>query len=309
MKILIICFDNIGDTVFCSLLPREIKKQYPQASIDFLCKPYSKPVVEFMDGINDIFCIKPYWAKKKSDKGRWIEFLRLFISLRKNDYDIVINTSKAWRPSLFSRLIGIKRVIGFDFDKNSTFLTDSVKKYSYNTPVMNSISSLLTPLDINVIEKHYSLSTNSERKIKESFIILHPFAGDPSRCAPLELWKEAAEQFRGKYKVLWFGTPTELDKIRGLGEDDYFSDELSGGDFTNSVKLMVGSSLFVGHDSGPMHIAASLRIPTLGLFLPGEPYRTFPQGDGKSKVISKAEPYELTSYEMVNTIKGMLQDS
>jgi ADP-heptose:LPS heptosyltransferase len=55
------------------------------------------------------------------------------------------------------------------------------------------------------------------------------------------------------------------------------------------------ASLFVGHDSGPMHVASAFGVPTVGVFAPGEPARTFPQGTGAWRIVTAAVASEVTA--------------
>ena len=48
-------------------------------------------------------------------------------------------------------------------------------------------------------------------------------------------------------------------------------------------------TLFVGHDSGPLHVAAAFGVPVVGVFAPGQPDRTFPQGAGPVAHASHAD--------------------
>ena len=55
--------------------------------------------------------------------------------------------------------------------------------------------------------------------------------------------------------------------------------------------ILERSDLFVGSDSGPMHVAAALGVPTIGIFGPGSPRRTAPIGaPGRVAIIGKEYP-------------------
>jgi ADP-heptose:LPS heptosyltransferase len=57
--------------------------------------------------------------------------------------------------------------------------------------------------------------------------------------------------------------------------------------------------VFAGHDSGPLHVAGAFGVPVLGVFAPGEPKRTFPQGTGPSRMIARPSPAGITAQEML----------
>ncbi|PMG05816.1 hypothetical protein BCV00_12210 [Vibrio breoganii] len=299
--------------VFSSLLPASIEKEFPGSEIDYLCKPYAETVAYLIPDISKVYSIKPYWSKKKQDKGSFFGFFSLFMKLRKEKYDVVLNVSKSWKPTFFCQLFGIRPIIGFDHKINKFILSKSVRSFSKSIPVMESIASLLNPIGIRPTKTSYKLNIESENKFDSAYVVLHPFAGDAKRCAPLSLWMNLAISLKDKVKVVWFGTPEELSILRqelsGRVHDFDFSDLLSNNQFLEAMKLLPNATLFIGHDSGPMHLAASFDTPVLGLFLPGEPKRTFPQGGGRSKVIYKEKPALLSCDEVLEEALIIIGDS
>ena len=69
---------------------------------------------------------------------------------------------------------------------------------------------------------------------------------------------------------------------------------------------MKHASAFVGHDSGPLHVASAMGIRTLGLYLPSEYQRTLPQGVGPSKWIIKNNPRDLSLEEVLFSLESLL---
>jgi ADP-heptose:LPS heptosyltransferase len=65
----------------------------------------------------------------------------------------------------------------------------------------------------------------------------------------------------------------------------------------------------VGHDSGPLHVAAGLGIPTVGVYAPGEPRRTFPQGTGPYRMVAHPSPASVTADEIVRAIDELLAET
>ena len=68
------------------------------------------------------------------------------------------------------------------------------------------------------------------------------------------------------------------------------------------------AKMFVGHDSGPLHIAGALDIPILGLYLPSEFKRTYPQGPKFGRYIVKNNPADLSPQELVDSAFAVLSD-
>jgi ADP-heptose:LPS heptosyltransferase len=144
----------------------------------------------------------------------------------------------------------------------------------------------------------------------DSFIALHPFAGSETRCVALEEWVKVADELGARdKKVLWVGNTTELSRLRSLGQNREswrYSDSLLNGDLTTVAAAISRARIFVGHDSGPMHIAAALQVPTVGVFAPGEPARTFPQGEGPWRIVSRQSPRDIAADQILEEAKALL---
>ena len=69
------------------------------------------------------------------------------------------------------------------------------------------------------------------------------------------------------------------------------------------VALMRRTDLFVGGDSGPLHLAAALAVPLVALFGPTDPARNGPWGPGATTVLRDAA--SVTSYKRVATDVGL----
>jgi ADP-heptose:LPS heptosyltransferase len=77
------------------------------------------------------------------------------------------------------------------------------------------------------------------------------------------------------------------------------------GTLADTAAALVDSALFVGHDSGPLHVAGALGVPVVGIFAPGEPRRTFPQGVGKSRMLARPTPAGITVRDILTEIDAL----
>jgi ADP-heptose:LPS heptosyltransferase len=58
----------------------------------------------------------------------------------------------------------------------------------------------------------------------------------------------------------------------------------------------------VGHDSGPLHLASAFGVPVVGVYAPGQPERTFPQGAGVWRMLHRASPADIKAPMIVREI-------
>ena len=184
-------------------------------------------------------------------------------------------------------------------------------------PVLLEQARLLEPLDINSTEPpRYCLDpqrlgavrdTVAER-LPRTFVALHAFASKRDRCVPLGEWTQVAFALAGRrIPVLWIGTTRDLDELRGsyTHPAGFYADQVGDGSLTQTAAALSLASLFVGHDSGPLHIAGAFGVPVVGVFAPGEPLRTFPQGTGPSRMIARPSPAGITSTDLLHEIDAL----
>ena len=114
---------------------------------------------------------------------------------------------------------------------------------------------------------------------------------------------------RDGLRPLILGTGAELAGFREeAGEIDgaVYGDRMFGDSLRDMALSISLAALFAGHDSCPMHIASAFGIPTLGIFAPGEPARTFPQGVGPWRIIARASPADISAQVIMAEI-GLLR--
>jgi ADP-heptose:LPS heptosyltransferase len=186
--------------------------------------------------------------------------------------------------------------------------------------VLDEVARLLEPLGIQRTTLRYRLDASrlyAERAIVSSvlgettFAALHPFAGSAVRCVPLGEWVKVADELVAEgTSVLWIGNPSELLKVKSLRDSRnawHYSDALSNGSLATVAAAISHARIFIGHDSGPMHIAAALGVPTVGVFAPGEPVRTFPQGHGEWRIISRKAAADIAAEQILEEAEALLR--
>jgi ADP-heptose:LPS heptosyltransferase len=182
--------------------------------------------------------------------------------------------------------------------------------------VLSEQARLLSVLDIESNDPKYQLETGPLEQTRSElrgflppkFVALHPFASDRSRCVPLNEWTQLAFALKGRgLSILWIGTPSELDELRRsfTHPHGYYADQLLDGGLAVSAAALSLASLFVGHDSGPLHIAGAFGVPVVGVFAPGQPDRTFPQGVGPKRMIARPTPAGINAGTLLGEIDAL----
>ena len=139
-------------------------------------------------------------------------------------------------------------------------------------------------------------------------VALHPFASLRNRCVALEHWLQAAAALEERgYDPLFIGSRTELAEVDRAGAPASWRriDRIGDGTLADTAAALSLAHLFVGHDSGPLHVAGAFGVPVVGVFTPGEPARTFPQGTGQSRMLVRPSPAGVTAAHLVATVERL----
>ncbi|RZJ65805.1 MAG: lipopolysaccharide heptosyltransferase family protein [Flavobacterium sp.] len=97
----------IGDVLASSIICNNLRTIYPEAQIDYLIYPFTRPVVEGNPNIDNLILFKDEFRKSKKT------FLKFLVSIRKTKYDLVIDAYGKLESNLVVGVSGAKTKIGF----------------------------------------------------------------------------------------------------------------------------------------------------------------------------------------------------
>jgi ADP-heptose:LPS heptosyltransferase len=305
-RILLVSLDNLGDMVFASALAPPLREHFPRATLDIWCKEYTADVARLVPGVAGVIPSDPFWDRAPGRaKGSKAAFFRAMKQVRARRYDVAVLAAAPWRTAAAVAVTRIPVRIGLRRRKNRAFLTNALPGENPHYPVLSELARLLEPLGIPRHALRYRLDAKPlngrmarlASRITSPYAALHPFASKQNRCVALSVWIELSRQLsvRG-LSTLWIGSGAELDELRLAANKTWwhFIDRAGDGTLADTAAALSAAALFVGHDSGPLHIAGAFGVPVVGIFAPGEPLRTFPQGVGKSRMLARPSPVGLS---------------
>jgi heptosyltransferase-1 len=151
-----------------------------------------------------------------------------------------------------------------------------------------------------------SVEQDLEEHGVRDFAILNPGAGWGAKCWPAERYGEVASRLAalGICPLVNYG-PGEEDLFRAVLAASRGRARPAKGTITKLIALTRRASLFIGGDTGPLHLAAALRVPVVAIFGPTDPARNGPYGT-RSIVLRSAE--SVTSHVRRSEVEeGMLE--
>jgi len=300
-KILVRAPNWIGDAVMCLPALEALKSIYPSAEIYLLAKQRVVPVFENNPAISGFITVG-------GGHNGFFGALRLSKELREQDFDLAVLFQNAFGAALVSFLSGIRERVGYARDMRSGLLTKAVpataaiRKKHQVFYYLNIIEALGAKVPEAPVPKIYI--TDAERKAAREILEKQGLAGRPvfgaapgAAFGPAKRWP--AERFASVLKglvdengggALVFGGPDDKEACALVKAAFPAAKDLSGKTtLRESMALVELAKVFITNDSGPMHLAAALGTPTVGIFGSTEDLLTGPVGRKTAVVREKIE--------------------
>ena len=302
MKILLVRLRLLGDVVFTTPVVRALRRRYPDAHITYVVEPHAAAVVRGSLHLNDVVT-----APRRTGINRLGDDFSLARRLRRARFDVAIDLHGGPRSAWLTWASGAPMRIGYRTRGRSWMYSHVVSRPADLSPRHSVLKQweLLTPLEIgecdparDAVEMPESTAAVNriERMLSDagirpshSLVVLHVSAGNPFRRWPLDhfaaLVVQLARQDPGRRFVLTSG-PSDEDAAGVIMERiKVLSREAAGAvihpplDVDDLRALIARAALYIGGDSGPLHIAATTRTPVVALFGPTLAGRSMPWRD------------------------------
>jgi len=284
----------VGDAVMTLPALEAVRENFPSASITVLARPWVAPVFENHPAVNNILIYNRHTGIKKNIS----EFFHLAGIIRKNRYDLAILFQNAFEAALLAYLGRIKYRLGFDSDGRGFLLTHKIKRSSeiFAVHQVEYYLSILKAAGLKAESRNPVLHI-SEKDLAEAakllefkgisksdFILgISPGAifGNAKRW-PFERFAKISDWASEKWgaKVIVLGSKKEKDignKMAGIMKNKT-ADFCGTTSLGEALGLISKCSFFVTNDSGLMHVAAALGVPTLAIFGSTDHVATGPRG-------------------------------
>lgn len=308
-RLLLVSLDNLGDLVFASALTPPLRERFPDLAITLWCKAYTRDIGALVPHVDRVIAADPFWDRAPGrPRGNVFRFLAVMAQVRQGKFDTAVLAAAPWRTARAVAWCGVPVRVGFKGRKNERWLTHTLAPEDVHRPVLAEEARLLAPFGIAPQPLRYRLDAvrlaprpDVERALVRRVVALHPFASKRARCVSVGVWIEVAHALEARgYEPLWLGSPAELNEVRvSRGQAHWTYVDQFGTRLADTAAALARAALFIGHDSGPLHLASAFGVPSLGIFAPGEPDRTFPQGVGRSGMIARPSPAGITAEEIV----------
>ena len=277
-RILITRLSAIGDCIHTVPVVAALRRAFPNAFIAWATQSGPASLLEGLEGLDELIVLPKGWLK------RWSSIRQVRAELQSHRFDIAIDPQSLTKSSLLGWLSGAKQRIGFAKGQGrelSPFLSTH-RVSPQTTHVVERYLELLEPLGVEqpAVEfrlPNYSVAATSmqdflkDHRLSE-FALLNPGAGWNSKVWPHSRYGEVARSLYQRHGlrsvVLWAG---ERERVwaEAIVKDASAATVLAPDtSLPELAELCRSAKLFVGSDTGPMHLAAAVGTPCVAMYGP-----------------------------------------
>jgi len=287
VKILIRATNWVGDAIMALPALRAVRTRFPEAEITILARPY----VAFL-----------YKNQQVCDNMIFVDYKRDMVGeIHAQKFDVALLLQNAFEAAWFAWRAGIPERIGYARDGRSLLLTKAVpvpkpgeipshEQYYY-------LELLRRAGWLDTLPNEFFITLNvpeETRRRAAEFLLSNVVRPDSFRiaigagasygsakCWPPDRFAELANRLQVQQPgvdVILFGTRAEAPVSSAIAAGMRFPPiDLTGKTAIDDLPALLSQChLFIGNDSGAMHVAAAVGLPVVAVFGPTDPFGTAP---------------------------------
>ena len=317
-RLLIVRLSAMGDAIHTLPAVHVLREAFPQAFIgwlieerwaELLCAPGSprrgqrsalRPLVDQVHTVN----LKA-WGKSPVSISTLQRVATVCNDVRDGHYDAAVDLQGAMRSAVLARLSGARVVYGAAEPRESPASLWYTRKVvacrrhviEQNVSVAQALVGQETKLPPPDISCDFPSDPEAEARVGQrlaehgigDFAILNPGAGWGAKRWPAERYGEVARKLaeQGLRSILNYG-PGEEELVGAAEAAGGGTARAMSCNITELISLTRRARLFIGGDTGPLHLAAALRVPVVAIYGPTDPARNGPYGT-RSMVLRSSE--------------------
>jgi ADP-heptose:LPS heptosyltransferase len=289
-KILALQFKYFGDAVLMTPALRALRGHFPQAEIHLLAPEENAPLFQHLPWLTRVWAM-PRRRGRPSLGETW----PLLRALRREHFDRSVDFASNDRGAILSRLIGANRRLGWD-ERGGFF----GRRFCYNdrvapgqNPAHESarLAELLSgwqvppPASLEAEIRADAALAGAAKNVlpQDRAVICHVASSRPQKEWPLAHWAEFHRLATAAGREVVFTTARGereaalMAELKRLAPGAQILPQVA--ELPLFLAVLARARVFVSGDTGPLHFAAGLGVPTISLFGPSSPARWAPPGE------------------------------
>lgn len=290
-RILIVRIGSLGDVLHALPVLVTLKENFPYWEVDWLIESRWRPLLEANPYLSRLLEVDTLaWRREPFSSKTWKAFAQAIRSLQERRYDCALDLQGALKSALACYLSGAREVFGLERPwlrepAGAVFYTRRV--HTEAAHIVEANLAVAAALGAYPLHVRFPLPDGDNESVpleipSQDVAVLNPGAGWQSKRWPAERYAAVSDLLEEKFSV-----PVVVNA--GPGEDSlarqiqaacrYSRPRLYSGSLAGLIALLRRTSIFIGGDTGPLHLAAALGVPTVALFGPTDPERNGPYGN------------------------------
>ncbi len=303
-KIAIVKLSSLGDVIHALPVARALRRAFPGEHLTWIVEAREYAILRDHPDLDMVLPVDTrLWRRllwrPAGARLVWHKLGRLQTRIRASRFDVTIDVQGLIKSGLLTAYTGAPLRIGFSPKwcgewPNALFTNRHVTPSPEAAHVVEQYLALLAPLGITGVEPEFFIPPRAPAesrmeeflgehgiKRRDVLVALNPGASRENKRWPVGHMRELAERLGAEpgVRVLLLWGPDEIHMARqirdGLSTRAILAPPT---DLDELAALLRRASLVVANDTGPLHLAAALGTPTLGLFGPTPAARNRPYG-------------------------------
>jgi heptosyltransferase-1 len=292
MRILLIRTSALGDIVHCLPALRALRGHFPQARIGWVVEDLFAPLLEHDPDLDEVITVGLRRWRRSMFSARTLRESRSSLSrIRRFGADAVLDLMGNHKAGALAAVSSCDRRIGLCArlrrePSSAVWLSEWVESAGEHAVdrALAVAAALGTPASFPGFGPDQILAAAGQRApsadAAPDYAVIHPGAAWPSKCYPPQRWgRVAAEIARSGRRVLVSAGPSEAGLAAQVERaSGGAAERAEAADLPRLIALLAGAAVVLGGDTGPLHLAHALGVPTVFLHGPTDPASHGPYG-------------------------------
>ncbi|NLF08676.1 MAG: glycosyltransferase family 9 protein [Pirellulaceae bacterium] len=288
-RILIVRLSAIGDVIQTMPVACALRERFPDATLVWAVEQRAGALLQGHEALDELILLPRGWLKSLG------EVRRLRRRLREFNFDATVDVQSLTKSAVLAWLSGARRRIGFGNPggRELSKWLNNERVDPKSTHVIDRYLELLGPLGIQRPTVSFQVPESQadrltaeriigEHSLDEGYAIVNPGAGWPSKLWPTERFAAVARHLGASLRlptlVVWAGAAERGAAERIVAEGGRLAVLSPPTSLPELAALARRAKLFIGSDTGPLHLAAAVDTPCVGLYGPWPAARHGPYG-------------------------------
>ncbi|MYD70432.1 MAG: lipopolysaccharide heptosyltransferase I [Acidobacteria bacterium] len=306
MRLLIVRLGAVGDIIHTLPVAAALRRKFPDATVDWAVDERYAELLELTPVIDRPIVLA---SRSRPAVAAWLAFRR---ELRDGGYDVALDLQGLAKSAAAVWLSGATRRVGFA----APFLRERWAGWGYDETIHPGnprhvidrnlgILAAVGESEPSAVAWSFPLEAPPSPLVDElrgdldaptgRYAVLNPNAAWPTKRWPPERFAAIATHLRDAHGlpavVVWGPGDGESSAVAAVDASDGAATLAPESSLAELAALLQGAALVVSGDTGPLHLAAALGVPVVGLYGPSDPARNGPWAEADVVVAAECDCY------------------